>query len=74
MYLITLLPYEINDNILIELKTVDLAVQFKRFWAASQLYSEADKVSEDILLGMIYHMNLEKKYTSLLYAIEKVII
>ena len=61
MYLIFSLPYEINDEIIIHLNNFSVAVQYKRFWTASQLIQfdeliQFDKLiqfPEDDLLGII---------------------
>ena len=64
MYLIYLLPYELNDDILIQLNLFDLAIFFKRFWVAGQLF-RGDKLSytetEKILIDIVRYMDLEKK-------------
>ena len=70
MYLITLLPTEINDDIIVLLNNFDLALQFKRFWAASQLYSEDihEELSQDDLMNIIHFLDVEKKSIIFKYA------
>ena len=43
MYLINLLPTELNDDILIILGSLDFALQSERFWVAAQLYQEVSR-------------------------------
>ena len=72
VYLISLLPTEINDNILLILDTFDLAVVHKRFWVASKLFdieiikSDANhlhishpKVSECDLMNIINYFSID---------------
>ena len=62
MYLISLLPYELNDDILILLNNFELAMSMKRFWAASRLYSIELNLSEDDLLNIIPYLLIENRY------------
>ena len=65
MYLIYLLPQEINDEILITIGNFDLAMQFaisfKRFWAASQLYNCEMDISQEILMNLICYFDVNTK-------------
>ena len=70
VYLIKSLPSELNDDIIILLNTVDLALQFERFWAASKIYSAASAASaakvhvpEEILMKIVKYLpHKEKEY------------
>ena len=73
MYLITLLPYEINDDILLLLGNFDLAVLYKRFWVASQLISDIeqiDQMDENDSTNIIPFLDIEKKNVLFFYTIE----
>ena len=63
MFPIASLPQELNDDILIIIGTVDLAVQYKRFWAASKI-CETMMITESNVINftnIIPYMTLEKK-------------
>ena len=63
MFLIASLPQELNDDILIIIGTVDLAVQYKRFWAASKI-CDVMMIDESNIINFIKiipYMTLEEK-------------
>ena len=73
MYLIFLLPTEINDDILIHLERFSLAIKCKRFWAASKLYhhhtSEVEyTIRENDLVNMIPFFTVEEKNNEIKYS------
>ena len=65
MYLVTSFPAELNDNILLYIGSLDLAVQSKRYWVASKLIDvntfRVLNLSENILKSIIHYLNVEKK-------------
>ena len=64
MYLISSLPVELNDNILIFLQNFYLAVQFQRFWAAGQLYNKDSGMSK-VPEYIVPYLTMDKKYNML---------
>ena len=79
VYLISLLPVEINDDILIILDTFDLAIVNKRFWAASKLFDieiinrdvnmlNSPKISECDLMNIINYFSIDVKSNVFKYA------
>ena len=74
MYLIALLPQEINDDILVIIGIFNLAIHFKRYWVASQLFdvNKMDYMTlserKSILMVIIHYLDLEKKTIVFLYA------
>ena len=70
MYLIYLLPVELNDNILIHIADFDLAIKFHRFWVASKLFNfnTKNKVPESVLMNLTLYFTVEKKNNLLFYA------
>ena len=83
VYLIYLLPTEINDNVLLNIGCFDLAVVHKRFWVASKLFDVSDfneimdlfnthfNISESILMNIIDYFSVDVKVNVLKYACRK---
>ena len=69
VYLIYSLPTELNDDLLITIGTVDLAIFFKRYWAASKIYTTPPtSTSQDTFMNIIRYLSVEKKNILLTYA------